>query len=164
MNREYLISQLQIHMRSSHGEIEVFLCPDDPGTRTVHSPATVTTQQTSHQTQPITPVAPKSSATSLPPELLVNSGVNNRMKTPPSIHTHAKVDHTSVKLERLDDTMSLLSGSTGMRDALLCESDDYGPMGGGRFQLQTEDQNSSSGETTKVIFQSSFIVGIPGGA
>lgn len=37
----------------------------------------------------------------------------------------------------------------GMKDAFLCESDDYGPMGGGKFQLQTEDQISTSGRTVK---------------
>lgn len=138
-------------MRSSHGEIEVFLCPDDPGVRTSHSPSSVTTQQTSqHHQQPQSPIVTfkTPASASLPPELLINNCVNNT-RTTESLSMNpepAKIDHqTSVKLE-LVDSMSLLSSTTGMRDALLCESDDYGPMGGGRFQLQTEDQHSSSGK------------------
>ncbi|XP_043272327.1 transcription factor E2F2 [Venturia canescens] len=139
--------KLQIHMRSSHGEIEVFLCPDDPGVRTSHSPSTVTTQQTlQHHQQPQSPVVTFKTpgSASLPPELLINSCVSNSRTESLSMNPEpVKSEHkTPVKLE-LVDSMSMLSSTTGMRDALLCESDDYGPMGGGRFQLQTEDQHSS---------------------
>jgi hypothetical protein len=36
------------------------------------------------------------------------------------------------------------SGTSQFGGALLSEADDYGPMGGGKFQLQTEDQHPSS--------------------
>lgn len=36
------------------------------------------------------------------------------------------------------------SGTSQFGGALLSDADDFGPMGGGKFQLQTEDQNPSS--------------------
>ncbi|XP_048513951.1 transcription factor E2F2 isoform X2 [Athalia rosae] len=117
--------RLQIYMRSSHGEIEVFLCPDDPGSKVLNSPSRSTTN----------PRPKISELPSLPPELLVSGG-------------EEQVDSISSTTSRNTTTSNnppspIPITSTGFRDALLCESDDFGPMGGGRFQLQTEDQNAA---------------------
>lgn len=37
--------------------------------------------------------------------------------------------------------------------ALLSEADDYGPMGGGKFQLQTEDQHPSTSGNLEMLPQ-----------
>ncbi|XP_046616314.1 transcription factor E2F2-like [Neodiprion virginianus] len=113
--------RLQMYMRSSHGEIEVFLCPDDPGLKVSNSPRS-----------PMTNPRPKIEMPPLPPELLVNGGETQIDSTP------STTSRTSTVTNPPSPTPTT---STGLRDALLCESDDFGPMGGGRFQLQTEDQN-----------------------
>ncbi|XP_015109280.1 transcription factor E2F6 isoform X1 [Diachasma alloeum] len=112
--------KLQIHMRSSFGEIEVFLCPDDPTVK-VNSPGSGEGQNV------------------LPREFIVEDeskkegkGEWKRYRVP--------------KSEPVDEVEGVVAStsSSGMRDALLSESDDFGPMGGGRFQLQTEDQNPTT--------------------
>ncbi|XP_023290585.1 transcription factor E2F1 [Orussus abietinus] len=147
--------KLQIHMRSSHGEIEVFLCPDDPGARTVANASSL-----------FAPSKPPEMP-SLPPELLVNqasqgdqvqratqadqgdqSGQGHRVarnQVKVEAVQAVEVDAAHALKAELDESevSALTASSSGMRDALLCESDDFGPMGGGRFQLQTEDQNTS---------------------
>ncbi|KAK0080020.1 hypothetical protein PV325_000532 [Microctonus aethiopoides] len=155
--------KLQIHMRSSHGEIEVFLCPDDPGTKQHQnsmSPATSSQQDTEQhqqqqqqspprqhhrrqqqqqQQQQSVPASKSNHNTSrLPQELLVTreqTQINNLVSPIKTNYTSAKSDPNIKE----NTTLTL----PGMRDALLSESDDFGPMGGGRFQLQTEDQISS---------------------
>ncbi|XP_066598611.1 transcription factor E2F3 [Prorops nasuta] len=115
--------KLQMHIRSSHGEIEVFLCPDDPPVRPPPRPSSY-----------IIPSSKTSEISCLPPELLVNGGSDVKVEPVPSVEVN------------LDNDINRPSTSgirTGMRDKLLCESDDDGPMGGGNFQFQTEDQNSS---------------------
>ncbi|XP_032680147.1 transcription factor E2F2 isoform X3 [Odontomachus brunneus] len=121
--------KLQMHMRSSHGEIEVFLCPDDPGVKTSPYSGYATTQS-------VVPQSKESDIpTSLPPELLINRDVDVRVEPVPS-------DESSLNA-RLCTPISSVSSLTSMKDAFLCESDDYGPMGGGKFQFQTEDQIST---------------------
>lgn len=119
-------------MRSSHGEIEVFLCPDDPGVKTSPYSGYATTQS-------VVPQSKESDipTTSLPPELLINRDVDVRVEPVPS-------DESSLNA-RLCTPISSVSSLTSMKDAFLCESDDYGPMGGGKFQFQTEDQISTPG-------------------
>lgn len=114
-------SRLQMYMRSSHGEIEVFLCPDDPGLKVSNSPSRPTTN-------------PRPQIPELPPELLVSGGETQVESIP---LTTGRTNTTTNSPSPTPTT------STGLRDALLCESDDFGPMGGGRFQLQTEDQNAA---------------------
>lgn len=121
--------KLQMHMRSSHGEIEVFLCPDDPAVKTSPNPGYTTTQ-------PV-PSSKESDIPYLPPELLANGGSGVRVEPVPSVES-------SLNTRLCTPVISAVTSLAGMRDALLCESDDYGPMGGGKFQLQTEDQISTS--------------------
>lgn len=125
-----------MHMRSSHGEIEVFLCPDDPAVKISSNSGCTTT----HQPVPSSRLHDTSSY--LPPEFLVNSA-SAEVRVEP-LHS---VQNSLVSNENsIPTTISSVTSSSGMRDALLCESDDFGPMGGGKFQLQTEDQNSVPGK------------------
>lgn len=121
-----------MHMRSEHGEIEVFLCPDDPVMKMSPCHGYATTQTVPQSKDPDIPC--------LPPELLVNRDSDVRVEAISS-------DESCINA-RLCTPVSVTS-ITGMKDAFLCESDDYGPMGGGKFQLQTEDQISTSGRIVK---------------
>lgn len=115
--------KLQMHMRSEHGEIEVFLCPDDNTIKTSSYSGYATTQ-TVPQSKELSDIP------CLSPELLIKreSDVESVPSDESSMNTRLCTPVTSI---------------TGMKDAFLCESDDYGPMGG-KFQLQTEDQISTS--------------------
>lgn len=120
-----------MHMRSSHGEIEVFLCPDDSAVKTLPYPGCSIPQVVPQSKEPDIPC--------LPPELLVNRDSDVRVESVPS--------EDNLPDERLNiPVISAVTSLAGMRDAFLFESDDYGPMGGGKFQLQTEDQISTSGK------------------
>ncbi|KAI4485782.1 hypothetical protein M0804_006271 [Polistes exclamans] len=147
--------KLQMHIRSSHGEIEVFLCPDDapiksqtsgyssttPPTPTPKpNPTLLTTSSlmtaTTTTTRTVSSVK-ESELTYLPPELLVDT-VNNEVRVKSESNPVVSVLNSCASMpSALNDVSSSIAG---MRNALLCESDDYGPMGGGKFQLQTEDQ------------------------
>jgi transcription factor E2F2 len=122
-----------MHMRSEHGEIEVFLCPDDPAVKTSPCHGYATTQTV--------PQSKELDISYLPPELLVNRDSDVRVEPVPS-------DESCINT-RLCTPVTPVTSITGMKDAFLCESDDYGPMGGGKFQLQTEDQISTSGRIVK---------------
>ncbi|KAG5325267.1 E2F2 factor, partial [Pseudoatta argentina] len=118
--------KLQMHMRSEHGEIDVFLCPEDSTVKTSY-PGYATTQSV--------PQSKESGIPCLPPELLANRESDMRIEPVPS-------DESFINT-RLCTPVTTVTSITSMKDAFLCESDDYGPMGGGKFQLQTEDQISS---------------------
>ncbi|KAG5306786.1 E2F2 factor, partial [Acromyrmex insinuator] len=118
--------KLQMHMRSEHGEIDVFLCPEDSTVKTSY-PGYATTQSV--------PQSKESDIPCLPPELLANRESDMRIEPVPS-------DESFINT-RLCTPVTTVTSITSMKDAFLCESDDYGPMGGGKFQLQTEDQISS---------------------
>ncbi|XP_011309510.1 transcription factor E2F3 [Fopius arisanus] len=112
--------KLQIHMRSLSGEIEVFLCPDDPAVK-VNSPG-------------------GDAAPCVIPKEFIVEGERKKERT------ESKRRYQVTKRETVDDDEDAVAStsSSGMRDALLSESDDFGPMGGSRFQLQTEDQNPTT--------------------
>lgn len=155
--------KLQMHIRSSHGEIEVFLCPDDapiksqtsgyssttPPTPTPKpNPTLLTTSSlmtaTTTTTRTVSSVK-ESELTYLPPELLVDT-VNNEVRVKSESNPVVSVLNSCASMpSALNDVSSSIAG---MRNALLCESDDYGPMGGGKFQLQTEDQIDAPGRNT----------------
>ncbi|XP_008553400.1 transcription factor E2F3 [Microplitis demolitor] len=126
--------KLQIHMRSSHGEIEVFLCPDDSTTKTQ-------TTTIPPQTQQSTSVLSKSkNSPHLPSELLVTQEQQtHRTESQTKI---IKSEYNCVIKREPDTEDTSISTASGMRDALLGETDDFEPMGGGKYQLQTEDQMS----------------------
>ncbi|XP_011170971.1 transcription factor E2F2 isoform X1 [Solenopsis invicta] len=120
--------KLQMHMKSEHGEIDVFLCPEEPTVKTLPYSGYVTTQSV--------PQSKESDIPCLPPELLVNRECDERIDEP------IPPDESFINT-RLSTPATTVTSITSMKDAFLCESDDYGPMGGGKFQLQTEDQISS---------------------
>ncbi|XP_058803057.1 transcription factor E2F4-like isoform X1 [Phymastichus coffea] len=143
--------KLQIHMRSTHGEIEVFLCPEDPGVKAPLTPGCTTAVAPTSATttaaaaaaagtvvtvpRPLTPQSPVTRVeSSISQEFLVHNGGD--VKVEPV--------HATESCMPSEQTMLSVLNSTGMRDALLCESDDFGIMGGGRLQLQTDDQHISS--------------------
>lgn len=128
--------KLQMHMRSSHGEIEVFLCPDDPVVKSSPNPGYATSQ-------PV-PSSKEADVPYLPPELLVNGDSDVRVVEHQRQETNAAESALNSRTS-MPSTSNEVTGVAGMRDALLCESDDYGPMGGGKFQLQTEDQIGAPG-------------------
>lgn len=141
-----------MHMKSSHGEIEVFLCPDDPGVKTSPYPGCATTQ----------PAAPQSNesdvpaAACLPPELLIGRDHGDVRVEPVPSSLPATSDEGSLNARLCTPVVSSVSSLSNMKDAFLCESDDYEPMGGGRFQLQTEDQIGTSGRPLeKLLLRSS---------
>lgn len=115
-------------MKSEHGEIDVFLCPEEPTVKTLPYSGYVTTQSV--------PQSKESDIPCLPPELLVNRECDERIDEP------IPPDESFINT-RLSTPATTVTSITSMKDAFLCESDDYGPMGGGKFQLQTEDQISS---------------------
>ena len=78
------------------------------------------------------------------PELLANGGSGVRVEPVPSVES-------SLNTRLCTPVISAVTSLAGMRDALLCESDDYGPMGGGKFQLQTEDQISTPGRIAYIF-------------
>ncbi|KAJ8673655.1 hypothetical protein QAD02_004917 [Eretmocerus hayati] len=154
--------KLQIHMRSTHGEIEVFLCPDEPGVKPPLTPgysnASSTTTSASAAvgtaiggtatTSIVTPIvtqtiqqqAPQmmrqqqeSDAASISAQFLMHNGGDVKVEAMPT---------TENCMSTAEQTILSALNSAGMRDALLCESDDFGIMGGGRLQLQTEDQHN----------------------
>lgn len=114
-------------MKSEHGEIDVFLCPEEPTVKTSPYHGYATTQSV--------PQSKESDIPCLPPELLVNRESDVRIEPVPT-------DESFIN-SRLCIPITAVTSVTNMKDAFLCESDDYGPMGGGKFQLQTEDQISS---------------------
>ncbi|CAD6236465.1 hypothetical protein G9C98_003775 [Cotesia typhae] len=122
--------KLQIHMRSSHGEIEVFLCPDDS---TVKNQTTTTSSQLQ---QSASVLSKSKNPSQLPSELLVTQ----------EQQTHRIEPRMKIKTEypcAIKREIETISAASGMRDAMLGETDDFEPMGGGKYQLQTEDQMSS---------------------
>ena len=131
-------------MRSTHGEIEVFLCPDDPGVKAPLTPGYTTTASTTTTTMPPqSPVSKSSVVSSIPSEFLMQNGGDVKVESLPSTENCI----TS------EETMLADLASAGMRDALLCESDDFGLMGGAKLQLQTDDQHMSSGYYADLILK-----------
>jgi transcription factor E2F2 len=128
-------------MRSTHGEIEVFLCPDDPGTKAPLPSSYTTTMPTKTTTTPQSPVSKSSASSSMPSEFLIHNSGDVKVEPVP----------TTEDCLSSEQMLSALS-SAGMRDALLCESDDFGLMGGGRLQLQTEDQHLPAGNNISLSF------------
>ena len=119
-------------MRSTQGEIEVFLCPDEavPKPLSPTSPAQTTASTTT--TSPPQPFSSKSSYYSS--ELLPN-GREVKIEPVP----------TPEKEIKQENHLTLLSSSAGMRDALLGESEDFNLISENN-QLQTEEQGQSLGK------------------
>ncbi|XP_014210403.1 transcription factor E2F2 [Copidosoma floridanum] len=160
--------KLQIHMRSTHGEIEVFLCPDDSSVRQQQPPLTpnyaVASKSTAMTTVPPpkpSPVIKERSSMSMvsaSSDFLANNCAGVVKVEPVEVPVHSALvevqpHHLHHQQQQQQQQHGIITNeqimlatltSSGMRDALLCESDDFGVMGGGRLQLQTDDHHISS--------------------
>ncbi|XP_071455428.1 transcription factor E2F3-like [Hetaerina americana] len=104
---------LQIHMKTNRGEIEVFLCPHD--------------EVTSSSLGGISS----------------SSGVSSMGSQEES---HGEVIQELIGSGQCtdnDNDADIKSETFSLTNILISECDDYGPMGGGKFQLQTEDQHQT---------------------
>jgi len=146
-----------MYMKSENGEIEVFLCPEEStssngsiedNSRTVNEPmpscSTVGAIEYGHQ-QVIS--VPSTSGSLVDYNTIEVSAV-----THPGNHVNLEQTQIAndfmIKDEPVSEDVESVSGLSRIRNVLISEPDDFEPMGGGRFQLQTEDQHNSqiSGE------------------
>jgi hypothetical protein len=73
--------------------------------------------------------------------------------------SHVDLEHIQIspdfmiKNEPVSEDVESVSGLSRIHNVLISEPDDFEPMGGGRFQLQTEDQHNShiSGESIYIF-------------
>lgn len=124
--------KLQIHMRSTQGEIEVFLCPDEPVPKPLvsTSPAqtTATTTTTTRSSSQI---------------FATNSSYYSSELLPSREEIKIEPQLTMESEKKRDNSSKPLSSSAGMRDALLGESHDFSLGSQIKCQLQSEEQNES---------------------
>jgi hypothetical protein len=150
-------------MKSDNGEIEVFLCPED---------STVNDENSCDASVTINEPTPSCSAVDYDHQQTISGSVMEystelvaaAATADPNRHIdmgHMEISNEFiVKDEPVSDDVESSSKLTRIRNVLISEPDDFEPMGGGRFQLQTEDQNNlhNSGEnftvyTTCVVYQ-----------
>lgn len=155
-------------MKSQNSEIEVFLCPEDPGVKSPLSPgfalspgsARFSTKKSLPPTTKDADITAKNvdePTTSLDSEKLESQNENQINLSCTQNNSEYILGNTDskVKLEPVSSICNSMQStnemmlssiaSSGMRDALLCESDDYDLMGGGKLQLQTDDHHMTSG-------------------
>jgi transcription factor E2F2 len=146
-----------MYMKSENGEIEVFLCPEESTQNNGNSEATSRT--TNEPTPSCSAVGAAEyshqqtiSVPSTSGSLVGYNTTEDSAVTHPSNHMdlgHTQISHNfMVKDEPMSEDVESVSGLSRIHNVLISESDDFEPMGGGRFQLQTEDQHNShiSGE------------------
>jgi hypothetical protein len=146
-------------MKSEKGEIEVFLCPEESTANdgnsgdasiTVYEKPSYSAFVYDHQ-QTVSesvveyntgPVAAAAAAATLEPDEHIDIG-----------HLQTSNDYV-VKDEPVNNYEESTSKLARIRNVLISEPDDFEPMGGGRFQLQTEDQNNihNSGEKLYILY------------
>ncbi|XP_033222075.1 transcription factor E2F2-like [Belonocnema kinseyi] len=122
--------KLQIHMRSTQGEIEVFLCPDEAVSKPLSS--TSSAQMTATTT----------TTTSPPQSFSSNSSYYSSELLPSRREVKVEQVPTAGREVKQENSLTLLSSSSGMRDALLGESEDFNLMSENN-QLQSEGQGQS---------------------
>lgn len=145
-----------MYMKSENGEIEVFVCRDesqyhgnsDDTSRTTNEPipscSAVGAVEYVHQ-QTI-------SVSSTSESVVCYNTTEDSAVTRPSSHTDLEQTQISqsfvIKDEPVSEDVETVSVLSRIHNVLISEPDDFEPMGGGRFQLQTEDQHNShiSGE------------------
>ncbi|PNF20157.1 hypothetical protein B7P43_G00616 [Cryptotermes secundus] len=144
---------LQMYMKSENGEIEVFLCPEE---------TTVNDGNREHVS--VNEPTPSCSAVDYGHQQTISGSVveyNTDLVvaasgSDPSSHIDMVQQQISsdymVKDEPVSEDVETVSKLTRIRNVLISEPDDFEPMGGGRFQLQTEDQhNINISESDSVI-------------
>jgi hypothetical protein len=151
-----------MYMKSENGEIEVFLCPEESTEQswkskdtsgTVKEPMPSCASAVDYGQQQAAPV----------PSTLGSVADYNTTEvtastiTDPSVHIdleHLQISHDFIiKNEPVSEDVENVSGLSRIHNVLISEPDDFEPMGGGRFQLQTEDQHNShiSGESVYIF-------------
>ncbi|XP_034231910.1 transcription factor E2F6-like isoform X1 [Thrips palmi] len=144
---------LQMYMKSTDGEIEVFLCPDDaaPSESDVKSnPSQIDDLPVGEHYVEVP--QPSVASNQEAPTLDSNDDIVSIL--PASNHidlealgllmkTELKSEPNSQDEGHSEDFPGSCDGTMRLKNALISESDDFGPMGG-RYQLQTEDQHNNS--------------------
>ncbi|KAM3958295.1 transcription factor E2F5-like [Aphomia sociella] len=145
------------YLKSMSGEIEVFLCPKErppspPPSSELVSPYPLLEDNKALLAPLIAQLQPSSSS-------VIAADYTTPVKREPESETEGgscagwrSADPTLARMLEPSPSTSLSPLSTPdssvrgrLRNALIAESDDFAPiMGGGRFQLQTEDQESES--------------------
>ncbi|KAJ8734996.1 hypothetical protein PYW08_014246 [Mythimna loreyi] len=157
-----------IHLKSMSGEIEVYLCPKErppsPATSTGPLPADPLLEDNKALLAPLIALLQSKPSTSITADFTTpikrepasawSPAVCAPCVTDPTLPLHAPpappaphTPHTPHNAHSTHhDTLNTpdSGGARGrLRNALIADSDDFAPiMGGGRFQLQTEDQES----------------------
>jgi transcription factor E2F2 len=136
-----------MYMKSENGEIEVFLCPEE---------STVNDGNSEHASGTVNEPTPSCSSVDYGHQQTISGSVveyNTELvaaaaaaASDPSSHIDMGQPQISndyiVKDEPVSEDAESVSKLTRIRNVLISEPDDFEPMGGGRFQLQTEDQHN----------------------
>jgi transcription factor E2F2 len=146
-----------MYMKSDNGEIEVFLCPEE---------STVNDENSGDVSVTVNEPTPSYSAVDYYHQQTMSESVvefNTELvaaavaTADPDEHIdmqHLEISNDFVVKQEpvnedvVNEDVENVSKLTRIRKMLISEPDDFEPMGGGRFQLQTEDQNNihNSGE------------------
>lgn len=132
-------------MRSTQGEIEVFLCPDEPVPKppvVYHSPTNQATTSTSTGKTRTSSQFPVSNLSHYSTSLLANSG---DIKNEPQLLSPGHIKRES--------NLTPPSSSAGMRDALLGELNEFNFVPRKVYNLQSEDQNQPLGMYTHYLLE-----------
>jgi hypothetical protein len=148
-----------MYMKSENGEIEVFLCPeetslsnanneDTSGTPNEPTPSCSSAVGAVDYGRP-TICLPSTSGSVV--DCNMQAAAASAVPGPSSNMglEHIQISHDfMIKDEPVSEDAENVSGLSRIHNVLISEPDDFEPMGGGRFQLQTEDQHNShiSGE------------------
>lgn len=147
-----------MYMKSENGEIEVFLCPEESTVQngssedhsgTVNDPMPSCTNAVDYVQQQTVHV----------PSVANYSNVEVTASAVTDSSSHVDLEHIQIspdfmiKNEPVSEDVESVSGLSRIHNVLISEPDDFEPMGGGRFQLQTEDQHNShiSGESIYIF-------------
>jgi len=141
-------------MKSENGEIEVFLCPEES---TVQNGSSEDHSGTVNDSMPscTNAVDYGQQQTVHVPSVANYSNVEITASAVTDSSSHVDLEHIQIspdfmiKNEPVSEDVESVSGLSRIHNVLISEPDDFEPMGGGRFQLQTEDQHNShiSGES-----------------
>lgn len=151
-----------MYMKSENGEIEVFLCPEESTVQngssedhsgTVNDPMPSCSSAVDYGQQQTVPVP------STVGSVADYSNVEITTSAVTDSGSHVDLEHIQIspdfmiKNEPVSEDVESVCGLTRIHNVLISEPDDFEPMGGGRFQLQTEDQHNShiSGESVYIF-------------
>jgi len=160
-----------MYMKSENGEIEVFLCPEESTVQncgsedhsgTVNDPMPSCSSTVDYGQQQTVPVpstvgsVADYSNVEITASALTDSSSHvdlEHIQISPDFMIKNEPVSEDVKNEPVSEDVESVSGLSRIHNVLISEPDDFEPMGGGRFQLQTEDQHNShiSGESVYIF-------------